>query len=893
MAKSIHLTPTRLRIGLIALVLMLNTLFIGLVGFSLHQSRSNYQQRAALLSQNLASAVDQNLTANIAKVDLALLNVVDALELALGHDKQLAANAYLERQTQHNPGLEGIRVTDAHGKQILGPDADITGSSDASQQSWFKTHRDQSDAGVVVAKLVRHGKTQQWLASFSRRYNTPEGKFAGTVSASVPLAHFTRLLSSLDVGASGIVVLRDQALGLVARVPAVMDGKPVEVGHNKVSPELRDLVANGAAQSTYHTRNTADGIERTVSFRRMLAAPYIVIVGLGSNDYLAGWRTEARTMLAFCLVFAAFTSLAGVLLQWALNGRRATQARLGLLANVFQHNGEAIVIIGDGNRIIDVNDRFTSVTGYSPQDAHGRDAREFIAATDLPALVKAVAHAVDHESHWQGEIWLKHKTGHALPTLLTMAAMRNSRGHITHRIVSFSETTVLKQAEAEILHMAHHDALTKLPNRASLQERLNQAIALARREKRQFALLFIDLDHFKIVNDTLGHPVGDELLVLVAQRLTALVRESDVVARIGGDEFVVVLSSESGAISGHAATVAAKISEELGRAFQVQGRALHATPSIGIGIFPEDGQDVESLMKNADAAMYHAKSAGRNNFQFFTAEMNAAASERLALESGLRRAIEREEFLLHYQPQIDMRSGEVVCFEALVRWRHPERGLVSPMTFIPLAEDTGLIVPIGDWVLAQALRQLATWRRLGLSELKVAVNLSANQLHVPNFLARVTELLAQSDLPPSALQLEITESVAMQQPERTVALLCELRALGVSLAIDDFGTGYSSLSYLKQMPLNCLKLDRSFVGDLEHDANDAAICTATISMAHSLGLKVVAEGVETAGQLEFLRALGCDSVQGFFFSPPVPAAECKAYVDAMHAVPFVTLLEPA
>jgi diguanylate cyclase (GGDEF)-like protein len=391
-------------------------------------------------------------------------------------------------------------------------------------------------------------------------------------------------------------------------------------------------------------------------------------------------------------------------------------------------------------------------------------------------------------------------------------------------------------------------------------------------------MLFIDMDHFKDINDTLGHPVGDGLLVEVGQRLSALVRDSDIVARLGGDEFVLVLTGTGQDAARAAAAVAAKVLAELGRPYTVRGHELHSTPSIGIALFPADGEDADTLMKNADAAMYHAKAAGRNNAQCFTPAMNQATQDRLALEAGLRGAIERGELFLNYQPQLDLASRRIVGLEALVRWRHPEMGLIAPLKFIPVAEDTGQIEAIGAWVLEEALRQVALWRAAGHADLCMAVNLSAHQLRGDAFPEHVSQALHRHGLPGSALELEITESVAMRDPARTAALLRQLRQFGVALAIDDFGTGYSSLAYLKQLPLSCLKLDRSFVMDIETDANDAAICTATIQMAHSLGLGVVAEGVETATQLEFLRRLGCDTVQGYFIARPLSAADCTAFL---------------
>jgi EAL domain-containing protein (putative c-di-GMP-specific phosphodiesterase class I) len=334
-----------------------------------------------------------------------------------------------------------------------------------------------------------------------------------------------------------------------------------------------------------------------------------------------------------------------------------------------------------------------------------------------------------------------------------------------------------------------------------------------------------------------------------------------------------------------AAAVAAKVVHALGQPYPVHGHTLHSTPSIGIAVFPADGDDGEALMKNADAAMYHAKASGRNNFQFYTAAMNQATQERLALEAGLRFAIERGELFLHYQPQLDLKRGRIIGLEALVRWQHPELGLVPPLKFIPVAEETGQIEALGAWVLDEALRQAALWRARGHADLRVAVNLSAHQLRGETFVGAVAQALQDHGLPADALELEITESVAMRDPARTAELLRQLRRIGVALAIDDFGTGYSSLAYLKQLPLSCLKLDRSFVMDIEHDANDAAICTATIQLAHSLGLGVVAEGVETATQLEFLRRLGCDTVQGYFISKPLPAADCVRFLERRQVLP--------
>ena len=436
---------------------------------------------------------------------------------------------------------------------------------------------------------------------------------------------------------------------------------------------------------------------------------------------------------------------------------------------------------------------------------------------------------------------------------------------------AWQDITERKQAKEKIEYLAHYDSLTGLSNRFSLNSRLVQTMVEAKREERQLAVMFIDLDRFKVINDSLGHHVGDLLLIETASRLSKAVRESDIVARLGGDEFVVVLTMLTDPAD--AAQVAAKILDALSVPYLLEGKQLHSTPSIGISIFPENGDDPDVLMKHADAAMYSAKDQGRNNFKFFSASMTEAATERMDIERDLRLALQLNQFELHYQPQICTRRNDVVCgVEALVRWRHPERGLIPPLKFIPIAEDTGLIEALGLWVLNEACRQLAAWQKDGVSKLRMAVNLSAHQLRSVTLVDSVREVIEKYALKEGDLELEVTESTAMTNPELAIGQLKALRNLGVELAIDDFGTGYSSLAYLKLLPIHTLKLDRAFVSDIETDENDAAISAATIALAHSLGLKVVAEGIETEGQSRFLREHGCDMLQGYLYGRPEPAA---------------------
>jgi diguanylate cyclase (GGDEF)-like protein len=427
-------------------------------------------------------------------------------------------------------------------------------------------------------------------------------------------------------------------------------------------------------------------------------------------------------------------------------------------------------------------------------------------------------------------------------------------------------------------HIAQHDALTGLPNRLALLMRLAQLLPDARRHQWNIGVMFIDLDRFKIINDTLGHQVGDELLREVACRLSSVVRETDYVARLGGDEFVIILPAIT--MPADAAIVANKIIATLSVAIQAEGHELHTSPSIGISIFPDDGPDGDTILKNADTAMYHAKAAGRNNFQFFAAEMNRVTSERLDIERKLRHAIARNELALCFQPQFSANGTQPTGVEALVRWLHPTDGAIPPDRFIPVAEETGIIVEIGEWVLLNACREMKRWIDAGLAPLRVAVNVSARQLRRRDFCETVAGVLAESGLPPELLELEITESSVMENPQEAIVILESLGRMGVTLAIDDFGTGYSSLAYLKLFPIDHLKIDRSFVRDIEHDLNDRAIAFGTIALAHSLGLNVIAEGVETEDQLDLLRSNGCDEVQGYLFSKPLSSGAAFAFLHA-------------
>jgi diguanylate cyclase (GGDEF)-like protein len=459
------------------------------------------------------------------------------------------------------------------------------------------------------------------------------------------------------------------------------------------------------------------------------------------------------------------------------------------------------------------------------------------------------------------------KTGSVLDVSLSVSPIRNASGHIAGASAIFRDITQRKAAEKQVQFLAYYDALTGLPNRTLLQDRLSKALPSARRRRDKVALLFLDLDRFKDINDSLGHSVGDLLLQEVAERLKKWAREQDTVARVGGDEFLIVLTAVKEAAD--AAVAAERLMNTMNAAYVVQGHSLGISCSIGISVFPEHGADGETLIKNADAAMYCAKESGRNNFRFYTNDMNAQAVERLTLENSLRLALEKKELFLVYQPQMEIATGRIIGLEALLRWQHPELGLVPPDKFIRIAENSGLIMPIGEWVLRTACSQTRKWQDEGLPAVPVAVNVSAVQFRQAGFCELIGRVLRETGLASQYLELELTESLLLSNADVMFSVLQELRAMGLKLAIDDFGTGYSSLSYLRQFPVSKLKIDRSFIRDVAVNPDDAAITTAIISMARSLNLKVIAEGVEDEAQMSFLRAHQCDEIQGYYFSKPL------------------------
>ncbi len=548
-----------------------------------------------------------------------------------------------------------------------------------------------------------------------------------------------------------------------------------------------------------------------------------------------------------------------------------SQRKLRQAAAVFSSSLDGIIITNATGKIIAINHALTTITGYSEQEVLGRTPSIFKSDRHNQTFYDDMWQSIKELGQWRGEVWHQRKNGERFPTLLTIKAVNDDGDEISHHVSIITDISTIKETEEKLSQLAHHDPLTKLPNRLLLNSRLEHALQHAERKKTQVGILFLDLDRFKNINDSMGHTQGDHLLKSVASRLANAMRAEDTIARLGGDEFVILveeLEDMQGIIK-----VAKNTLSIFKKPFHIYNQDIFIEASIGISIYPNDGKNTDILLRNADTAMYQAKEKGRNNYQFYTKSLTDKARERLTIETNLRRALERNEFELYYQPQFSLKDSAIIGVEALIRWNHPEQGLVSPVSFIPVAEETGLIVPIGKWVMRTACMQHQAWLKEGHPPIKIAVNLSARQFHESGITSMISDILEETTMDSTCLELELTESIVMNDVESTIKILNELHWMGLEISIDDFGTGYSSLSYLKRFPIDRLKIDQSFIRDISTSISDAELVTAIITLARSMKLKVIAEGVETKEQLHYLKKQECDEVQGYYYSKPLPAKE--------------------
>jgi diguanylate cyclase (GGDEF)-like protein/PAS domain S-box-containing protein len=1127
-----------LGLRLLLILLLLNGCLMLWAFYWLADSKQAYEEKARVTTQNLARMMDQSLAASVGKIDVTLLSVVDQMEHELrahGRLDESHGNDLLAAHQQRLTGLSSLLVANAQGRAILGKGVSAGEPANFGDHDVFSVLRDHPDHGLFVTNPISGRVAGMWVISFVRRYNYPDGCFAGVVSASIPVAYFGQLLSAMDVGPSGIALLRDANLGLIVRHPA-LNAPAGALGSMGFSKEFSDGVASGWREFSYHGTMAADDEERIVSYLRLSGVPFHLVVGLGSKDYLAPWRAGASRGLGFVAIFLLVSSGLGWQLWRSQIKRRQSDAQRdqslmrlqkiasrvpgvvyqyvlrpdgsscfpfasdaiqdiyrvspedvrddaskvlavlhpddhdGVVASIGQsakaltpwvheyrvrfddgtvrwllgnalpdrqddgavlwhgfitdvterkqaeaalrqseeryraltewtpqalvvHDGKKILyvnpaaikmfgassaqdlvgtlvlrlthpdrleasaarlrsdferggpsdihetqclrldgavidvemqgapIVFDGVQarqiamrdvternkaqesqriaaiafesqqgmvianakqvILQVNKAFTDITGYTPQEAVGQTPRLLSSGRHDTAFYAAMWESVARTGSWQGEIWNRRKSGEVFPEWLSISTVKDDAGWVTHYVAAFKDITTRKTAEHQIQHLAFIDPLTELPNRRLLMDRLHQALAAAAHHQCQGALLLVDLDDFKALNDTLGHDQGDFLLQDVARRLASCIRDGDTVARAGGDEFVVLLeglSKHPREAATQAEAIGTKIIRMLNQPCQPGTAAHRSTASIGVTLFGDEHEKGVEYLKRAELAMYQAKAAGRNTLRFFDPQMQAVVSARVALESGLREAILNNQFVLHYQAQVTS-EHRIVGVEGLVRWLDPRRGMVSPAEFIPLAEETGLILPIGQWVLEAACTQLVLWAgRAETAGLSISVNVSARQFHQGDFVDHVIDVLERTGANAHRLKLELTESVLITNIEGVIAKMSTLKGRGVGFSIDDFGTGYSSLSYLKRLPLDQLKIDQGFVRDILIDANDAAIARMVVALAGSMGLSVMAEGVETEAQRDFLAGLGCRNYQGYLFSRPLPIKELEAFV---------------
>ncbi|PWB35431.1 diguanylate phosphodiesterase [Pseudomonas sp. SDI] len=644
----------------------------------------------------------------------------------------------------------------------------------------------------------------------------------------------------------------------------------------------------------------AKGWQSTIANPAQLSGLYSLFErvnhALGNTAQLERLRTEVPTQLflfdclradgrkipielRLVLVWDEHNHFEGILgVGRDISQQRRAEKDLRMAATVFEHSTSAILITDPAGYIVQANEAFSRVSGYAVSDVLDQLPSMLTVDEQQEAHLRYVLKQLHERGTWEGEVWLKRRSGEHYPAWVGITAVFDEEGDLASYVCFFTDISERKASEQRIHRLAYYDALTHLPNRTLFQDRLHTALQQAERQKAWVVLMFLDLDRFKPINDSLGHAAGDRMLKDMAERLLDCVDEDDTVARMGGDEFTLLLQPRATReiALNRAIHVAEQILGSLVRPFVLENREFFVTASIGIALSPQDGSELSQLMKNADTAMYHAKERGKNNFQFYQADMNASALERLELESDLRHALEQNEFILYYQPQFSGDGKRLTGAEALLRWRHPQRGLVPPGDFIPVIEELGLVVDVGDWVIAEACRQLKAWHQAKVRVPKVSVNISARQFSDGQLGTRIATILKDTGLPPACLELELTESILMREVDEAMVILDSLKNLGLSIAVDDFGTGYSSLNYLKQFPIDVLKIDRTFVDGLPEGEQDAQIARAIIAMAHSLNLAVIAEGVETHEQLEFLREHGCDEVQGYLFGRPMPANQFEA-----------------
>lgn len=910
-----------LRARLLALLFLAIAPWIAALGYHLWGQRQEAIADAVEAEQNLvrAAAVREDQAIQNAHGLLRVLSSLPEIQAGTAEDCQIRLADIL---VSAGEGYANLLVTDGAGRGLCS--AHGVSQKDFGDRDWYRNA--VAGRGFVVGRYIIGRIQGRPILSTALPVLDEQGRVERVLMAALDVAWLDRALQRSNMGSGAAMALIDSHGVVVARHPADPQaiGKPYRLG-----PVVADIAAGkeqgtgeqlgeGGRRMLFAYSRLPGGTDKegrvyvAVSIpkeqvlaqaHRDFAANLAILGALTLGLMAAAWfLTESFVLRKVKVLVDAsrriaagdfkaraalghghgeLTELADAFDEMAASIERHFQQAMGIM----EVAPEAIILADEAGRIVMANVQTQKLFGYSDGELIGQSIEillpERLRFQHRGHRARYARTGVYRDMGARTDLVARRKDGSEFPVDVSLGVLARDQGKLT--VSAVRDISERKQHEAQIIHQATHDALTELPNRAFFRELLTRGLAQAQRSEKLLAVMFLDLDGFKNINDTLGHEAGDVLLKGTAQRIVSVLRKDDVVARQGGDEFTILLQGI------HAVPDIIQIAEKLlaviAEPLHYDHHDMYVTGSIGITIFPFDDTDVDSLLRNADTAMYKAKDAGKNRFSFYTAEMNAQIRDRMEIEAGLRHALQENQFVLYYQPQVEIHDLGVVGMEALIRWNHPERGMIPPDRFIPVAEESGLIVPIGEWVLRTACHQIKAWQEAGFRDIKVAVNLSARQFHQERLVEMVGQVIKETGLDPhsGALELELTESMVMRSGERTAKTMASLHAMGLKIAIDDFGTGYSSLSYLKHFPISTLKIDRSFVRDVALDPDDAAIAATVVALGHSLSLKVIAEGVETLDQLMRLRHMGCDEVQGYYLSKPLPAEAATEFLRAAAA----------
>ncbi|BBN88183.1 bifunctional diguanylate cyclase/phosphodiesterase [Azospira sp. I09] len=845
--------------------------------FLLGSAYYNEHRQAAQDARNIAGVLEARLEATLRRIESNLGELVADLPRQALHPSAFPRYGKLmQRQlalrASHFPEIVGLRVLDAQANVLYASDV-AQPKVNLEDRSYFQALRQNPGTHLYFSEVMEgriSGRTQVVVAMPIRR---DDGAFAGVAVAALDIRYFQQLFDAIDLGPQGVITFRRSDDGrLVLRRPE----RPGTVNQTLSNNPMHLRVEAGEREGVISYRAALDQMERVYAFKRIGDFPFYVAVGIAAKDFLAPWYLTLGITSGVELIFLAGLGLLLWRLDRAERRRAAASQALASSERRFQQlldsAGEGICGLDRQGRLTFANPAARRLLGFGEELPRG-DFLQQVYADDAGAALRTCLEE-DRSVHSDDALFAR-ADGSRFPVQYDLYPLAQEAGVAQGAVLLFADIAERKRHADQIEYLAHHDALTGLPNRLLAEDRFNQALAAASRRGEQVALLFLDLDGFKTINDSLGHEVGDKVLRAVADRLRSHLRESDTVSRFGGDEFLVIMPGLQQVEVIY--PVIGKLLACLEQPLALEHYQLSTSVSIGVAVFPHDGRDFTTLMQKADTAMYHAKDAGRNTYRLFDEAMNLHAQETLRLRNNFQRGLDGDEFVLHLLPQVDLASGQVVGAEALVRWQDGSR-LIAPAHFIPVAESSGFIVPLGQWVLRESCRLAARWQRELGREVTIAVNISAIQFKRGDLERTVAEALAESGLPPHLLELELTESTLLNQTESVLSTLRTLRDQGVRLSIDDFGTGYSSLAYLKRLAVNKLKIDQSFVRNLDGDAEDAAIVRAIIEMAHRLNLRTVAEGVETVEVLQSLRRFACDEAQGYYFARPLPVDEFERFL---------------